>query len=96
MLPLMASIGQFGPLSNVAVLVVLGGGVGVLNAPAVGLRPAHKLIVANSIPSILPGGEPDPGLVSGAAGETDATIDGFHAALAKHRHPMRDTDPPRV
>ena len=43
----------------------------------------------------IPTGEPDPGLIVAAVGSTEAA-DLFIAALAKHRHFIRETDPPRV
>ena len=52
------------------------------------------VLQAAGLPDALPDGKPDPGLVTGAAG--DAIVDRFLAALAKHRHFERETDPPRV
>ncbi len=46
------------------------------------------------IPKVLPSGKPDPGLLIAPQGATAAK--GFIAALAKHRHPERDQDPPSV
>ena len=43
----------------------------------------------------IPTGEPDPGLIVAAVDSTDAA-DRFVAAIAKHRHFVRETDPPRV
>ena len=40
-------------------------------------------------------GEPDPGLIVAAADSSEAA-DRFVAAIAKHRHFVRETDPPRV
>jgi catalase len=42
----------------------------------------------------IPTGEPDPGLI--VVTDTDATSDAFVAAIARHRHFDRETDPPRV
>ena len=39
--------------------------------------------------------EPDPGLIVAPADAPDAA-DRFVAAIAKHRHFVRETDPPRV
>jgi catalase len=39
-------------------------------------------------------GSPDPGLI--VAHDADAAADGFIAAIGKHRHFVRETDPPRV
>jgi catalase len=41
----------------------------------------------------IPTGDPDPGLIVAAGAEA---ADRFIAALAKHRHFDRETDPPRV
>ena len=43
----------------------------------------------------IPTGEPDPGLIVAAVDST-AAADRFVAAIAKHRHFVRETDPPRV
>ncbi|KWT97185.1 MULTISPECIES: catalase [unclassified Variovorax] len=45
------------------------------------------------MPATLPTGEPDPGILFAGAGEDIAAS--FIAALARHRHPERDSDPPR-
>jgi catalase len=52
-----------------------------------------ELLVKAGIPEALPDGSPDPGLVR--ANDGDAA-DEFIAALARHRHYERETDPPRV
>ena len=43
----------------------------------------------------IPTTEPDPGLIVAAIDAPDAG-DRFVAAIAKHRHFVRETDPPRV
>jgi catalase len=48
------------------------------------------------IPTTLLSGEADPGLVVVAADDVDEGIEAFIAALGKHRHFERETDPPRV
>jgi catalase len=48
------------------------------------------------IPTTLLSGEADPGLVLVAADDVDDGIEAFIAALGKHRHFERETDPPRV
>ena len=58
------------------------------------LGASSALLTQAGIESILPTGEADPGLIVAAAG--DAPADAFIAALGKHRHPERETDPPRV
>jgi catalase len=42
----------------------------------------------------LPDGQPDPGLI--VASDAGTAGDDFIAAIAKHRHFARETDPPRV
>src|SRR3954470_16653153 len=54
---------------------------------------AAAILRAAGIPETLPDGTADPGLVVDATG---AGPDVFIAALAKHRHFARETDPPRV
>ena len=50
------------------------------------------------LPSSLPNGEPDPGLLTATDGKTDkaALIERFIGAIGKHRFFERETDPPRV
>lgn len=62
-------------------ILVLGGGT--------------DLLARAGIPRELPAGGPDPGLVIGKPGD-GAVTEAFMAALAKHRHFERETDPPRV
>jgi catalase len=61
--------------------------------PILALGAGAQLLRACGIEAVLPDRQPDPGLVivSGATGEDD-----FVAALAKHRHFARESDPPRV
>ena len=61
-------------------ILAAGAGAGVLRAAG--------------IPDALPDGQPDPGLLTGEAGE--AIVASFLSALARHRHFERETDPPRV
>jgi catalase len=53
------------------------------------------LLEACGISPTLPGGEPDPGLIA-TSSDPRATTDAFVAAIARHRHFARETDPPRV
>jgi catalase len=62
--------------------------------PILVLRASADLVAACGIPAALPDGQPDPGLI--VATERDAVMDDFVAAVAKHRHFARETDPPRV
>jgi catalase len=41
-------------------------------------------------------GEPDPGLLCAASGEIERHVGAFLAAVGRHRHPARDSDPPTV
>ena len=54
----------------------------------------EQLLEACGIKPALPGGQTDPGVI--VAADADAAVDGFIAAIAKHRHFARETDPPRV
>jgi catalase len=54
-----------------------------------------ELLKACGISPSLPGGDPDPGIIT-AASAARATTDAFVAAIARHRHFARETDPPRV
>jgi catalase len=56
---------------------------------------AERLLVAAGIPPALSDGEADPGLLV-HADDTAAATSAFIAALTKHRHFERETDPPRV
>jgi catalase len=58
------------------------------------LGAASALLTPCGIEPALPDGRPDPGLILAADAEA-ATAD-FIAAIAKHRHFARETDPPRV
>jgi catalase len=57
---------------------------------------ASSLLRAAGIPATLPDGGADPGVLQPGAGDTDAALDAFAAAVAKHRHFERETDPPLV
>jgi len=54
------------------------------------------LLARAGIPNTLPSGNPDPGLIVPAAGDAAAIAQAFVAALQKHRHYERETDPPLV
>jgi len=53
------------------------------------------LLSACGIDPTLPDGQPDAGLLL-ASPTGKATTDDFVAAIAKHRHFARETDPPRI
>jgi len=63
-------------------ILVVGAGAGVLKAAAV--------------PSELPSGGADPGILSFPAGRTSEAIEKFEEAIARHRHFERAMDPPLV
>jgi catalase len=62
--------------------------------PILVLGASADLIAACGIDAALADGRPDPGLLVAAKGKAPA--DDFIAAVAKHRHFARETDPPRV
>ncbi len=58
---------------------------------------AAGLLGMFDIPTTLPDGDPDPGLISASGSEElDAAIDSFIAALGAHKHLAREQDPPAV
>jgi catalase len=63
--------------------------------PILAVGDGVDLLTAAGIPLALPSGDPDPGLIRH---DTDgaALVDAFVAALARHRHFERETNPPRV
>jgi catalase len=62
--------------------------------PILAAGASQALLDACGIKATLPNGKPDPGLVVTA--DADTGIGQFVAAIAKHRHFARETDPPRV
>jgi catalase len=62
--------------------------------PILAAGAGKQLLDACGIDASLPDGEPDPGLI--VATDVGAATDDFIAAIAKHRHFARETDPPRV
>ncbi|MDQ3214373.1 MAG: catalase, partial [Acidobacteriota bacterium] len=63
--------------------------------PILALGAASELLARVGIPIQLPSGQADPGLIVGESDDVSA-IEAFGAALAKHRHFERETDPPLV
>jgi catalase len=60
---------------------------------------SEALLVQAGVPLQLPDGQADPGLVMPATAkgpDVDAAISTFIKAIARHRHPERDTDPPSI
>ncbi|MDB5731123.1 MAG: catalase, partial [Variovorax sp.] len=60
------------------------------------LGASKTLIDKAGIPATLPSGEADPGLLFAQGGDIEAAAAAFIAAVGKHRHPVRDQDPPQV
>jgi catalase len=57
---------------------------------AILVMPASSaLLLKAQVPSALPSGDPDPGIVFGA---TASDFEAFALAVARHRHPERETD----
>jgi catalase len=57
---------------------------------------SQALLGEAGIPLTLPDGSEDPGLLLADAADAKAVAPVFIAAVGKHRHPLRDSDPPRV
>ncbi|MGZ5226944.1 MAG: catalase, partial [Burkholderiales bacterium] len=64
--------------------------------PMLVLGLAASLLDEAGVPSALPSGEPDPGLLQFPGDQYDAGLQAFVEALTKHRHFERETDPPTV
>jgi len=62
--------------------------------PILALGPGKELLDACGIDATSQDGKPDAGLI--IASNASAGADDFVAAIAKHRHFARETDPPRV
>jgi catalase len=62
--------------------------------PILAVGAGEQLLAACGIETTLPNGEQDPGLIT--TPDAGAASDTFIAAVAKHRHFARETDPPRV
>ena len=64
--------------------------------PILAVGESRALLQAAGTPVTLQGGEADPGIVLGNAKSISRDVQDFIKAVARHRHPERDTDPPRV
>lgn len=60
------------------------------------LGAAKALLDKAGIASTLASGTPDPGIVLASAETIGDGTAAFIAAVGKHRHPERETDPPRI
>ena len=59
--------------------------------------PASKVLLDKAGVALrLPDGQADPGLVLAQGDQVEPAIAAFIAAVAQHRHPQRETDPPMV
>jgi catalase len=60
------------------------------------LGASKTLLDTAGIATTLASGEPDPGIVLASADTLGDGAAAFIAAVGKHRHPERETDPPRI
>ncbi len=60
------------------------------------LGASRSLLAQAGVPLTLPDGMPDPGLMLMASDNAQAAATAFIQGVARHRHPERETDPPRV
>ena len=64
--------------------------------PILALGASRALLEGAGIWTELPNGDPDPGVLHREGREIGKALEPFVAALVKHRHFERETDPPRV
>ena len=64
--------------------------------PILLLGGAWTLLEEAGIPGTLPNGKTDPGLLQFRGPDVEQAVPAFVAAIAKHRHFERETDPPLV
>ncbi|RYF66524.1 MAG: catalase, partial [Comamonadaceae bacterium] len=57
---------------------------------------SQALLTDAKVAPTLPGGDADPGIILAQASEGAQAAQRFIAALGLHRHPARETDPPKV
>jgi catalase len=60
------------------------------------LGASKALLDRAGVEAFLPSGDADPGVLLAEANEAKAAQTAFIAAIGKHRHPARETDPPQV
>jgi catalase len=60
------------------------------------LDASTSLLDQAGIATTLASGKPDPGIVLASVDTLDDGAAAFIAAVAKHRHPAHETDPPRI
>lgn len=64
--------------------------------PILALGEGSELLAKATIPSTLPSGDADPGLLLFPNADVDDALEAFATAIMQHRHFERETDPPRV
>jgi catalase len=64
--------------------------------PFLVLGAGRLLIAAAGLPTSLPNGEPDPGMILADPANLNAALAAFKTALVRHKIYARETDPPRV
>ena len=64
--------------------------------PILALGRASELLDRAGVPSSLPTGQADPGLLRFQPNDVESAIQALVQALTKHRHFERETDPPVV
>jgi catalase len=64
--------------------------------PFLVLGAGRLLVAAAGLPTALPNGEPDPGLILADPANLNAALAAFRSVLARHKVYVRETDPPRV
>ena len=58
---------------------------------------ASRVLLADArVSASLPDGTPDAGVLLAGSGQAAGALEAFIEALGMHRHPQRETDPPRV
>ena len=57
---------------------------------------SKALLDRAGVDALLPSGDADPGVLLAESNQAETANVAFMAAIAKHRHPSRETDPPRV
>ena len=57
---------------------------------------SKALLDQAGVSAYLASGDPDPGVLLAEVEEAEAAQEAFIAAIGKHRHPARETDPPQV
>jgi catalase len=63
--------------------------------PLLAVGAGAELLAAGGVPATLSSGEADPGVLLAEEGSTDDALRRFIGAIARHRHPEREMDPPR-